>query len=105
MGCTPVDMYAKLGSIKYARQVFDVMPERDAVSWTVMVAGYAQYGHCQEALEIFWQMQEEGVKPNDVTFICVLKACANVAALEQGKQIHSLIVKSGLDSEDFVGNT
>eukprot|EP00249_Psilotum_nudum_P015985 c25607_g15_i1 orf=2-343(+) len=49
-------------------------------------------------------MQQEGVKPNEATFVSVLKACAHLAALEQGKQIHCYIIKSGFESDIFVGS-
>eukprot|EP01018_Ginkgo_biloba_P005616 Gb_23023 [translate_table: standard] len=99
-----VDMYAKCGSIEIARTLFDEMPQHDVVSWTAMMAGYAQNGHGEKALKLFRQMQLAGVKPNSKTFVGVLPACANLAALEQGTEIHEKIIRSGFQSYIFVAN-
>eukprot|EP00249_Psilotum_nudum_P015903 c25573_g7_i1 orf=2-622(+) len=105
VGSTLVDMYAKCGTIDHARHVFDKMPDRNVVSWTAMISGYAHHGHGAEALKLFRQMQQECLKPNRITYISALKACACVAALEHGKQIHACIVKSGSKLDVSVGNT
>ncbi|KAJ7563082.1 hypothetical protein O6H91_03G096300 [Diphasiastrum complanatum] len=105
VGNTLVDMYTKCGCIDYAHQVFKDMPERNVVSWNVMIAGYAQQGLGKEALALYEQMKQERVKPDDVTYVVLLKACASIAALEQGKQLHSHIIKSGFESDLTVGNT
>eukprot|EP01018_Ginkgo_biloba_P034077 Gb_04446 [translate_table: standard] len=98
-----VDMYAKCGSIESARQLFDKMPKRDVVSWSAMISGYAQNGHANEALTLFHQMQLEHVKPNRVTLVSVLPACADIVALQQGKNFHDYIIKNGFDSDVSVG--
>jgi pentatricopeptide repeat protein len=46
-------------------------------------------GQGQKALELFQQMQQEGVWPNSVTFVAVLNACANIVALEAGRSAMS----------------
>eukprot|EP01018_Ginkgo_biloba_P009794 Gb_07756 [translate_table: standard] len=99
-----VDMYAKCGSIKYACKVFDKMPERNVVSWNAMITGFAQNGHFDEALKVFYQMQLTGVKPNCSTFASVLPACANGAAIQQGKELHEDIIRSGYLSNVFVSS-
>ncbi|KAJ7290872.1 hypothetical protein O6H91_04G032800 [Diphasiastrum complanatum] len=99
------DMYAKCGCIEQARQVFDKMHERNVVSWTAMVAGYAGQGLGKEALALYEQMKQEGVQPNNVTYVVLLKACASTAALEVGKQLHSDIIKRGFESDVIVGST
>ncbi|KAJ7231026.1 hypothetical protein O6H91_Y458200 [Diphasiastrum complanatum] len=104
VGSALVDMYAKCGSIEHARQVFNNMQERNVVSWTTMIAGCVQQGLCREALTLFQQMQHEGMKPDKVTFASVLKACASLAALEQGKQVHAQIIKLGFELDTFVGS-
>ncbi|KAJ7527666.1 hypothetical protein O6H91_16G065300 [Diphasiastrum complanatum] len=105
VGNTLVDMYAKCGCTEDAREVFDNMSERNVVSWTAMIAGYAQNGLGKEALALYEQMKQEDMQPNNVTFVLLLKACASLAALEQGKQLHSEIIKRGFQSDVVVGNT
>ncbi|XP_057873711.1 pentatricopeptide repeat-containing protein At3g24000, mitochondrial [Cryptomeria japonica] len=99
-----VDMYAKCGSIGKARELFDKMLERDVVSWTAMIAGYAQNGFNEKALETFKQMQLAGVKPNPTTFASILPACAKMGALEQGMDIHQSIIESGFYSNVVVAS-
>eukprot|EP01018_Ginkgo_biloba_P013180 Gb_21047 [translate_table: standard] len=99
-----VDMYSKCGDIDKARYVFDKVHRRNVVSWTTMIAGYVQNGQSVEALKLFQQMQLAGVKPNSSTFVSVLPACSNLAALEQGMEIHEDIIKSGVLSHAFVEN-
>eukprot|EP01018_Ginkgo_biloba_P013574 Gb_33693 [translate_table: standard] len=96
--------YAQNGHVDEALKLFQKMPERNVISWTAMIAGYAQNGHSEEALKLFGQMQLEGMKPNSKTFASVLPACANLAALEQGKDIHDELVRCGFQSDVFVGN-
>eukprot|EP00250_Pteridium_aquilinum_P017779 c23781_g5_i1 orf=119-2311(-) len=99
IGNTLIDMYAKCGSPELGRRVFDKLPERNVVVWTSMIAGYVQHGHNEEAMKLFWQMEREGVCPNWVTFVSILKACCSALALQSGKQIHALIRRKGLESD------
>jgi pentatricopeptide repeat protein len=70
-----------------------------------MVLGHVKCGQGQKALELFQQMQQQGVQPNSVTFVGVLKACANVAVIEEGRCAHKQIIQSGWDSDVFVGSS
>ncbi|XP_057815875.1 pentatricopeptide repeat-containing protein At3g24000, mitochondrial-like [Cryptomeria japonica] len=99
-----LDMYAKCGSMHKARELFDKMLKRDVVSWNVMIAGYAQNGFAQKALEVFKQMQLAGVKPDTISFVSILSACAQMGALKLGTVIHQSIIESGFFSVIMVGN-
>ncbi|XP_057837821.2 pentatricopeptide repeat-containing protein At3g16610-like [Cryptomeria japonica] len=99
-----VDMYAKCGSIDKAHKLFDKMPKRNEVSWNVMIAGYAQNGFYEKALETFEQMQLAGVKPNSATFASILPACAKMGTLEHGMDIHQCVMVGGFSSDIIVGN-
>eukprot|EP01018_Ginkgo_biloba_P032070 Gb_08223 [translate_table: standard] len=111
-GCMPeiflanilVTMYSKCGNVMDARRVLDQMPIRNVVSWTAMIAGYAQNGHVGQALTLFYQMKRTGIEPNQFTVATVLPACANIGALKQGKEIHEEIIRSGIQSNVFVEN-
>eukprot|EP01018_Ginkgo_biloba_P013193 Gb_32457 [translate_table: standard] len=102
VGNALIDMYAKCRSIETARQLFDKMPQRDAVSWSTMISAYSRYGTSKEALTLFHQMQRAGISPNQSTFVSVLPACASFAALEQGMEIHEEIIRSGFETNLFV---
>lgn len=104
IGNTLIDMYAKCGHLHAARKVFDRLLTLDVVTWSALITRYAQHGLCQEALQLFEHMQIEGVQPNKTTFLCTLKACSSLAALEQGRNIHTLIVECGMDLDLFLGN-
>ncbi|KAL6619519.1 hypothetical protein ACP70R_031800 [Stipagrostis hirtigluma subsp. patula] len=92
-----IDMYSKCRSFKPARSMFDSIPrrERNVVTWTVMIGGYAQYGDSNDALKLFSEMilKPYAVAPNAYTVSCILMACAHLAALRVGKQIHAYIIR------------
>eukprot|EP01018_Ginkgo_biloba_P011243 Gb_34299 [translate_table: standard] len=103
VGCSLITMYAKCGTVEIARQIFDKMPKSDVVPWNAMIAGYSQRGHASEAFILFHQMQLTDVKPDSITMVSVLLACAHLAALQQGKVIHAYIFRNGFDSDVIVG--
>lgn len=100
-----LDTYAKCSQVEDAEQIFKECPVGDLVAFTSMITGYAQYGQGEDALKLYLQMQDRGIKPD--SFICssLLNACANLSAYEQGKQIHVLILKFGFMSDIFAGNS
>lgn len=105
VGSSLVDMYAKCGEIGDARHVFDEMPERNVVSWSGMICGYAQMDESVEALTLFKQALVENVDVNDFTFSSVIRVCSSSTLLELGKQIHGLCLKTSFDSSSFVGSS
>jgi pentatricopeptide repeat protein len=105
LGNSLIDMYAKCGSIEDAWKVFNGMQTRNVVTWSAMIMGCAKCWQGWKALALFQQMQEEDVEPNSVTFVGVLNACASVAALEDGRRVHEQILRSGCESNVFVGSS
>ncbi|XP_002980145.2 pentatricopeptide repeat-containing protein At1g11290, chloroplastic isoform X1 [Selaginella moellendorffii] len=91
-----VNMYSKCGSVEEARQVFDSIAPRTAISCSVMITTLAQNGFYREALELYREMQEEGLESNNMTFLSLLEASANLTALGQGRRIHASIIDYGL---------
>ena len=105
LGNALIDMYTKCGVLQMAQKVFDELPIRDHVVWTILIAGYAENGHGIQALTFFELMQMEGIYADAVTIICALKICQTMSATEKGVELHADIDKKGLWKCNFVGNT
>ncbi|KAL6011739.1 Pentatricopeptide repeat-containing protein, mitochondrial [Asimina triloba] len=80
-----VDMYCKCGRVSMARRAFDRMDEKNIRSWSAMIAGYGMHGQGKEALQVFSEMQKDGVPPNYITFVSVLAACSHAGLVEEGR--------------------
>jgi pentatricopeptide repeat protein len=100
-----IDMYAKCRSMVDDWRVFNKMASHDVFSWNNMILGHLKHGQHQKALQLFPQMQQEGIKPAPNTFIGVLNACASEVALEEGRCAHEQIIQSGFESDVFVGSS
>ncbi|KAK6115251.1 hypothetical protein DH2020_007520 [Rehmannia glutinosa] len=79
--------------------------KRDTASWNALIAGYLQHGQKDKALRIFRKMQSFGIKPNSVTILSILPACANLISLKKLKEIHCCVVRGNLESEVSVANS
>ncbi|KAK6916091.1 Pentatricopeptide repeat [Dillenia turbinata] len=90
-----------------ARLLFHQMIHPNCFSYNTIIRALSEsddHDDAEEALKIFVQMlHDEFVNPNGFTFPSLLKACASSARIEEGKQIHGLVVKMGFDGhDDFV---
>ncbi|XP_078157673.1 pentatricopeptide repeat (PPR) superfamily protein [Carex rostrata] len=83
-----IDGYFRLGMVDRARQIFDEMPNKSIVSWNGMIARYAQIGQFKKAVEVFRNMQFQGMKPNYVSLVSVLPAISRLGLMELGKWVH-----------------
>lgn len=81
-----VHMYAKCGDIVVAVCIFQSMPKRNLVTWNSIIGGYGLNGLAARALEEFERMKRLGLRPDQVTFVNVLSACAHGGLVEQGER-------------------
>eukprot|EP01018_Ginkgo_biloba_P037430 Gb_29872 [translate_table: standard] len=102
--CTKlVKMYCECGRLDDARLVFDKIQQRNVFLWNAIIGVYAKGGFCKEILALYYRMQQEDIKPNNYTFSFVIKACADLLALQEGRDIHYYIVNAGFETDVFVG--
>ncbi|KAF3776262.1 putative pentatricopeptide repeat-containing protein [Nymphaea thermarum] len=87
LGTSVVDMYAKCGSVEFARQVFDEIPTRNLFSWSAIIAGYGLHGRGKDSLSFFEEMKHSGIKPDGVTCLSVLAACSHAGLVDEGREI------------------
>ncbi|XP_015072291.1 pentatricopeptide repeat-containing protein At2g22070 [Solanum pennellii] len=98
--------YSKGGLINEAHSIFKEMPYRDSVSWTTMIAGCNFVGRFQVAIQMFLEMVSvSDVSPTQYTCTSVLASCAEIRALNEGRRVHSFVVKFGLSSYVSVANS
>ncbi|MBA0718895.1 hypothetical protein Golax_006614 [Gossypium laxum] len=82
-----ISMYARCGHIEAAFQVFNEMGDRNVITWTSMITGFAKHGFAARALEIFHEMLKAGIRPNEITYIAVLSACSHAGLVSEGWEI------------------
>lgn len=85
LGTALLVFYAKCGSIENLIEVFEKMPRKNVLSWTVLIQGLANNGQGNRALNYFDLMLAEHIEPNDVTFIGVLCACSHAGLVDKGR--------------------
>lgn len=84
-----IDMYAKCGSPEKAVDVLLNMPERNIVSWNTLINTLALHGYGYQAIEIFQEMEGQGILPDAATFGSVLSACCHCGLVDLGKYFFS----------------
>ena len=104
IGNALVSLYARCGRVQDAYLAFEKIDAKDNISWNALISGFAQSRHCEEALQVFSQMNQAGVEANLFTFGSAVSATANMANIKQGKQIHAMMIKNGYDSEIEASN-
>ncbi|XP_021811580.1 pentatricopeptide repeat-containing protein At4g14050, mitochondrial isoform X2 [Prunus avium] len=97
--------YARSGRKSDAFEMFERLPVKNLFSWTALISGLVQSGHGVDALYLFIEMRREGVHIVDpLVLSSIVGACANLAVLELGKQVHSLVIRLGYESCLFISN-
>lgn len=98
--------YCENGNVEKAKELFDQMElvGKDTISWNSMISGYADNLLFDEALSMFRDLlMEEGIEADSFTLGSVLAACADMASLRRGKEVHAQAVVRGLHWNTFVG--
>ncbi|KAK9056101.1 hypothetical protein SSX86_027189 [Deinandra increscens subsp. villosa] len=90
-----IDMYGKCGGIRYAERVFNMNSRIHVAAWNTMIHGYALNGQPFESFSCFRKLQENGLKPDNVSLINLLPSCSQVGSLLRGKAIHAYIIRMG----------
>ncbi|XP_062198000.1 pentatricopeptide repeat-containing protein At3g12770-like [Phragmites australis] len=96
-----IAMYCQVGEMADAERVFAESGgdgSRTVVSWTAMVAGYAQNCFFGEAVALFGTMVAEGVLPNEITLISFLPCLQGQEWVAAGEMVHGFVLKLGFDA-------
>lgn len=104
VGSSLISFYCKCRVLNDAYQMFDEMPERNIVSWTAMINGFAQESQVNRCLQLYREMRNSTLKPNDFTFTSFLTVCTASGCLGQGRSVHCQTIYMGFDSHIHIAN-
>lgn len=99
------DMYAKSGSFERASKVFERMPRKDAVSWTVMILGCSLHGHGDLGVALFHEIISDSggrAEPDGAIYAAALHACGTNCFADQGKKVFKMVRSKHSDPEHCV---
>ncbi|XP_062094888.1 putative pentatricopeptide repeat-containing protein At3g08820 isoform X1 [Humulus lupulus] len=97
--------YAKSGYLENAHMMFDETPDKNVVSWTIMINGYISAGRFNEAISMFRRSIEMGVRPNGFNLVRVLSACTRLGDLSSAEWIDQYMMENGLGRNLFVATS
>ncbi|KAC9527729.1 hypothetical protein E3N88_45687 [Mikania micrantha] len=87
VGTALIYLYGKTDGLEYAMQVFENLVNKEVCTWNAIIGTLASNGKEKQAIDMFDKMTVEGQRPNEVTFVAVLTACARGELVELGLQI------------------
>ncbi|XP_010685821.2 pentatricopeptide repeat-containing protein At2g41080 [Beta vulgaris subsp. vulgaris] len=93
MGSALANMYMRCKSLEEGEKIIQGMAIHNVVACNTLIAGRAQNGYPEGALEQYSLMKKAGFQPDRITFVSVLSSCSELAILGQGQQIHAEVIK------------
>ncbi|KAH7663617.1 TPR-like protein [Dioscorea alata] len=100
VGSVLVDLYTKCCRLDDARKVFAGLLRKDAIAWSGLITGCVQQGSHGLAFSLFRDMISSSVGLDCYVVSSIVKACSVLSTIQSGKQVHTLCIKSGFDSEN-----
>ncbi|WOL03417.1 Pentatricopeptide repeat-containing protein [Canna indica] len=101
-----IHFYVEIGEMDLAQQLFDGMTERNVVSWTSLIDGYARSDNPEKAIYLFHEMlRHDKHRPNSVTMACVVSACARLQDSQEVDKIFSYITNFGIEMNPTLFNS
>ncbi|GJM96820.1 hypothetical protein PR202_ga13688 [Eleusine coracana subsp. coracana] len=97
-----VTLASLLGDVRMAQNVYDAAGAIDVVIGSTMISGYVLNGMSEEAMQMFRYLLEQRMKPNAVTVASVLPACASMATMKLGQEIHGYVLRNAYEGKCYV---
>jgi pentatricopeptide repeat protein len=105
LGTSLLGMYMDSQRMAEANVLFSELSNlKSLVLWTALISGHTQNDCSGEALKLYREMRNNNILPDQATFVTVLRACALLSSLQDGKEIHSLIFHTGFDLDELTSS-
>uniref|UniRef100_A0A7N0TU94 Pentatricopeptide repeat-containing protein n=1 Tax=Kalanchoe fedtschenkoi TaxID=63787 RepID=A0A7N0TU94_KALFE len=99
-----VSMYARCECLASASKLFKSLLQPDLVTRSALITGFSQSGQCEKALCMFREMNLEAKRADHLLVASVLAACAQLASLKSGSEMHGFILRHGYESQVMVAS-
>ncbi|KAL5218830.1 hypothetical protein ABZP36_019514 [Zizania latifolia] len=93
------------GRMDEAVEAFAAVRGPDAFLHNIMIRGFADAGLTTDALAVYRAMLVAGARPDRFTFPVVVKCCARLQSLGEGRAAHATVIKLGLEHDVYTGNS
>ncbi|XP_051122014.1 pentatricopeptide repeat-containing protein At1g59720, chloroplastic/mitochondrial [Andrographis paniculata] len=99
--------FSSLQDVRYAEKIFSQIANPNTFMYNILIRGYAHSKDLKSrAFPLFRNLlEEENLLPDKHTFPFVLKACAYLFSLIEGKQAHAQFLKRGFGPDVYVNNS
>ncbi|KVI12310.1 putative pentatricopeptide repeat-containing protein At3g25060, mitochondrial isoform X7 [Cynara cardunculus var. scolymus] len=97
--------YSRNGDIEFAHKVFDKIPKKGVDAWNAMIIAYSRNDNHREVINLYQELNLEGVRPDSSTFTVALKACTNMMNLGMGEEIRKQAIDCGYEDDVFVASS
>ncbi|XP_074291607.1 putative pentatricopeptide repeat-containing protein At3g49142 [Silene latifolia] len=91
-------------NVMFVKKMFESLDTKSLVSWNVMIAVYVKNSMASEAIDLYAQMEANGLKPDGVTITSILPACGDLLAISLGRKIHNYVDRKRLRPHISVEN-
>ncbi|KAL0391520.1 UNVERIFIED_CONTAM: Pentatricopeptide repeat-containing protein, chloroplastic [Sesamum latifolium] len=102
VGSSIFTMYSKCGDLEESLKVFEQLERKDNISWTSMIAGLAEHGCADKAVQMFRQMEFENLVPDEKILATILNSCSALHSLKLGREIHGFALRRGFAEHTMI---
>ncbi|KAL1561195.1 pentatricopeptide repeat-containing protein, mitochondrial [Salvia divinorum] len=100
-----IDLFSKCNRLGSALRVFKESYVFDSAVCNAMIACYATHDLVEDAFGLFVCSLRESIRPTEFTLSSVLHSAAAFVPVEQGSQLHSLVIKTGFEADAIVASS
>ncbi|KAL0395555.1 UNVERIFIED_CONTAM: Pentatricopeptide repeat-containing protein, chloroplastic [Sesamum calycinum] len=102
VGSSIFTMYSKCGDLEESLKAFEQLERKDNISWTSMIAGLAEHGCADKAVQMFRQMEFENSVPDEKILATILNSCSALHSLRLGREIHGFALRCGFAEHTII---
>ncbi|XP_061353997.1 pentatricopeptide repeat-containing protein At1g06140, mitochondrial [Gastrolobium bilobum] len=101
-GSNITNAYIQSGSFPLATKSFEQITVKNLRSWNTIISGYSKHRLYGDVLQLFTRLRSEGNAVDSFNLVFAIKASQRLLLLQNGRLLHCLAIKSGLEGDVFI---